>query len=84
MISSGFDLPRTLQEVASMRDYDGWQELSAVRSDRVFAIDGNVYFNRSGPRLVDSLEILSHLFHPARFESPAAIPDPSRVWSAFS
>ena len=46
LIPCGFDLPRTMQEVAPMHDYDGWQELSAVRSDRVFAIDGNAYFNR--------------------------------------
>jgi iron complex transport system substrate-binding protein len=27
----------------------------------VFAIDGNQYFNRSGPRLVESAEILASL-----------------------
>jgi hypothetical protein len=30
----------------------------------VYAVDGNAYFNRMGPRLVDSAEILAHLFHP--------------------
>jgi iron complex transport system substrate-binding protein len=32
-----------------------------VRDERVFAIDGNQYFNRSGPRLVESAEILASL-----------------------
>jgi hypothetical protein len=32
-----------------------------VRNGRAFAIDGNRYFNRSGPRLVESAEILASL-----------------------
>lgn len=84
LIPCGFDLPRTLQEVASMPDYNGWPQLSAVRDNRVFAIDGNAYFNRSGPRLIDSLEILAHLFHPDLFDSPAESSDPTQAWSAFS
>jgi len=84
LIPCGFDLPRTLLEVASMPGYDGWRELSAVRVNRVYAIDGNAYFNRSGPRLVDSLEILAHLFHPTLFDSPAVITEPSLAWSVFS
>ena len=35
--------------------------MQAVRSGRVYAIDGNAYLNRSGPRLVESAEILAHL-----------------------
>jgi iron complex transport system substrate-binding protein len=84
LIPCGFDLARTLQEVACLPDYDGWQSLSAVRHERVFAIDGNAYFNRSGPRLVDSLEILAHLFHPTMFGAPALIPEPTQAWSTFS
>lgn len=84
LIPCGFDLPRVLREVTVMPGYEGWREMSAVRDGRVFAIDGNAYFNRSGPRLVDSLEILAHLFHPTRFEPPATIPNADRVWSVFS
>ena len=53
----------------------GWSGLSAVREGRVFAADGNAYFNRSGPRLVDSLEILAHLFHPELFAAPKTTPE---------
>lgn len=84
LIPCGFDLARTLREVAGLPDYEGWRDVAAVRDGRVFAIDGNAYFNRSGPRLVDTLEILAHLLHPARFDPPASVPDPPRVWSAFS
>jgi iron complex transport system substrate-binding protein len=41
-----------------------WSRLAAVQDNRVFVVDGNSYFNRSGPRLVDSLELLAHLLHP--------------------
>jgi iron complex transport system substrate-binding protein len=42
----------------------GWKDLDAVRSGRVFFADGNAYFNRPGPRLADSAEILAEIFHP--------------------
>jgi iron complex transport system substrate-binding protein len=70
----GFDLERTIAEAQVLAGVPGWSELSAVRAGRVFAADGNAYFNRSGPRLVDSLEILAHLFHPELFPPPIAAP----------
>lgn len=63
----GFDIPRTQREAPSLVGLPGWAGLSAVRSGRVFAVDGNAFFNRSGPRLVDSLEILAGLLHPKQF-----------------
>lgn len=47
-----------------LQDNPSWQALPAVQSGRVRLIDGNAYFSRSGPRLVDSLEILAHGLHP--------------------
>lgn len=66
----GFDLPRTVAELRPLALWPSWQQLSAVKSGRVFALDGNAYLNRSGPRLVDSLEIMAHLFHPQIFRLP--------------
>jgi iron complex transport system substrate-binding protein len=63
----GFDLPRTMLEARALANVEGWSRMAAVRAGRVFAVDGNAYFNRSGPRLVDSLEILARLFHPRLF-----------------
>lgn len=66
----GFDLPRTLAELAAspLLAADGpaaaWP---ALREGRVFAADGNAFFNRPGPRLVESLEILAACVHPERF-----------------
>ena len=44
----------------------GWEGVSAVRSDRVFAVDPDLV-SRSGPRLVDGLEELARLLYPERF-----------------
>ncbi len=63
----GFDLRRTLKESRVLAGFDHWSEIAAVREGRVFAVDGNAYFNRAGPRIVDSLEILAALLHPHRF-----------------
>jgi len=66
----GFDLQRTLVELAPLKQLGGWSSLRAVRQGRVFAVDGNAYFNRSGPRIVDSLEILTQLIHPEQITPP--------------
>ncbi len=66
----GFDLARSEAEVQPLSRRPGWSDLAAVRADRVWAVDGNAYFNRSGPRIVDSLEILAHALHPDQIEPP--------------
>ena len=57
----GFTLERTLQDVPLLEKHPSWQSLRAVKDSRVYAIDGNAYINRSGPRLVDSAEILGRI-----------------------
>ena len=42
----------------------GWAEIAAVRNGRVYFADGNAYFNRPGPRLADSAEMLAEMLHP--------------------
>lgn len=61
----GFNVERTCQDLAGVRSIAGWHKLPAVRSRRVYVADGSQYFNRPGPRLVDSLELLAHALHPA-------------------
>ncbi len=62
----GFDIPRSRQEMPALAGKPGWAGLRAVRNGRVYLADGNQYFNRPGPRLVESLEILAEIFHPNR------------------
>ncbi len=64
----GFDIPRSLAELHPLTGRAEWKQLSAVRNGRVFATDGNQYFNRPGPRLVESAEILAELLHPEAFD----------------
>ena len=67
----GFDLDRTVHESRALVRLPDWPTLSAVKHHRVYAVDGNAYFNRAGPRLIESLEILAHLFHPHQFVLPS-------------
>lgn len=57
----GFTLERTMQDVPLLQKHPFWQSLRSVKNDRVYAIDGNAYINRSGPRLVESAEILGRI-----------------------
>jgi iron complex transport system substrate-binding protein len=67
VIPCGLDLGRTCQEAAGFKTRPGWSALQAVRSRRVYLADGNQYFNRPGPRLLESLEILAEMLHPEAF-----------------
>lgn len=63
----GYGLPRALEEMPILTARPGWSDLPAVRNGRVFAADGNRYFNRSGPALFDTPEILAEMIHPQTF-----------------
>ncbi|MBD2041899.1 cobalamin-binding protein [Microcoleus sp. FACHB-672] len=63
----GFDLERTRQDAMPLIKNPEWQNLQAIKTGKVYITDGNAYFNRPGPRLVDSLEILAEILHPDIF-----------------
>jgi iron complex transport system substrate-binding protein len=77
----GYGLERCLQELPLLEAKPGWRNLSAVRSGRVFFADGNAYFNRPGPRLADSAEMLVEMIHPeavdGKYEGTAWVRHPS-------
>jgi len=64
----GFDLARTRAEMYWLTDRPEWRRLKAVQEGQVYLTDGNQYFNRPGPRLADSLQILAEILHPELFE----------------
>ena len=76
----GFNLDRSLQEAVAMPGWDHWHELAAVKDNRVFVLDGNALLNRSGPRVVDTIEVLAWLFHPDDVVAPAGDCSRGRVW----
>jgi iron complex transport system substrate-binding protein len=63
----GFGLERAAAEMHLLAEQDGWRDLRAVRSGRVFVADGNLYFNRSGPSVFETPEILAEILHPDDF-----------------
>jgi len=64
----GFDIARASADMPMLEDRPGFGGLKAVREGRVAVVDGNQYFNRPGPRLADSLEILAEILHPELFD----------------
>jgi iron complex transport system substrate-binding protein len=67
LMPCGFRMEQALEQVSILERLPGWNDLPAVRSGRVFAVDANSYFARPGPRVVDGTELLGHLIHPDRF-----------------
>ena len=70
----GFTLEQTRREMPFLTERAGWSDLKAARQNRVFLFDGNAYFNRPGPRLYRSIELLAAALHPeamADFEAEA-------------
>lgn len=70
LMPCGYQLAQTLPEARALMAEDRWQSLRAVREGRVFAVDGHHLFNRPGPRLVESAEVLACLVH-----TPDAVPE---------
>jgi iron complex transport system substrate-binding protein len=70
LMPCGFDVERVLEEVHLVAGLPGWDTLPAVQRDAVFAVNGHEYYSRSGPRLVDGLEIMAYIIHPELFRRP--------------
>ena len=67
----GFELDRVVSEARSAAVWPHLVGLRATREGRLVAVDGHHLFNRPGPRLVDSLELLAELLHPGVFQFAA-------------
>ena len=76
----GFALQRSEHEAKELPALPGWSAISAVKANQVFVLDGNALLNRSGPRIVDSLELLAHLLHPSRFPAPGGFLAEGSAW----
>lgn len=67
LMPCGFSIERTMSEIGLMLGQPGFAQLKAVKNNRIYIADGNHYFNRPGPRIVDSLEVLAEIIHPKQF-----------------
>ena len=63
----GFNMDRAALDLPLLTSRPEWAGLKAVRNGQVFLGEGNQYFNRPGPRIVESLEIMAEIFHPQLF-----------------
>lgn len=68
ILPCGFDLARIQQELHLLTEHPRWRDLRAVQSGQVFVTDGNQFFNRPGPRLVESAEIVAEILWPDVFD----------------
>ena len=68
VLPCGFGLDRTRAELGPLLERTGFAELDCARSGRIYLLEGNQFFNRPGPRLAESLEILCEVLHPQSFD----------------
>ena len=71
LIPCGFELERVLTEAKTPAVWPHLKDLRATREGKLFGVDGHHLFNRPGPRLVDSLEVLAELLYPESFQFEA-------------
>lgn len=67
LLPCGFTVAQSLADVPLLTARPEWRALSAVRRAQVYVIDGHHYFNRPGPRLVESAEMIAEILHPDLF-----------------
>jgi len=67
LLPCGFKIAQTIRDLNLLTENPAWANLRAVKQGRVYLIDGHHFFNRPGPRLVESAEIVAEILHPDRF-----------------
>ncbi len=72
ILPCGYDLTKTLGELDDDGLAGALESVPAVNRGRCYVADGNAYFNRPGPRLADSAEILGAILHPDLFPDALA------------
>ena len=60
-------IQRMLKGNSLLKQNDSWKTLKAFKNKKLFIADGNQFFNRPGPRLIESLEIFAEIIHPKVF-----------------
>jgi iron complex transport system substrate-binding protein len=73
----GFGLDATMQAIVELEGVPAWQQLLSDDATRIYAIDGNAYVNRPGPRLVDTAELFASAIHDELYG--AALTDPQAL-----
>lgn len=67
LLPCGFKITQTIRDLGLLTENAAWASLRAVEGGRVYLIDGHHFFNRPGPRLIESAEIVAEILQPDRF-----------------
>jgi iron complex transport system substrate-binding protein len=67
LVPCGFKIAQTIRDLNLLTENPAWANLRAVQQGKVYLIDGHHFFNRPGPRLVESAEIVAEILHPELF-----------------
>ena len=70
----GFNVERSIRDVDIFLKSADFGKLAENNHTKVFLVDGNAYFSRPGPRLVDEIEIMAHTLHPEIHSLPEGLP----------
>ncbi len=70
LMPCGMNVEQAAAEFNALPDRDRWEDLRAFRSGRAYVVDSGALFSRSGPRLVDGIEIMARIVHPDLFQDP--------------
>ena len=63
----GFSIERAAEEMTALADAPEYRALRAVQNGAVYLVNGNHFFNRPGPRLLQSARIIAEILHPSEF-----------------
>ena len=76
----GYEIERARRDYELVRRFPDFGSIPAADSGQVYVVNASAHFARPGPRIVDSLEILAGMLHPAEFpEFVSRGPDDARV-----
>jgi iron complex transport system substrate-binding protein len=73
LIPCGYYTSDTLKQLENTTFPANWNDIPAVKNNQIWALDATSYFSRPGPRVVDGVEILAKIFHPAIFGEPKTV-----------
>ena len=79
LMPCGFSIERTRKELVDVTRRAEWKGLSAVRDNQVYLVNGPAYFNCSGPRIVDGVELLATILNPELFPNKFTSQDFQRI-----
>ncbi|MBI2011333.1 cobalamin-binding protein [Candidatus Daviesbacteria bacterium] len=69
LMPCGFSIERTKKELSTLENNSSYKKLSAVKNKQVYLVNGPAYFNCSGPRVIDGIELLAEILHPEIFQN---------------